>query len=91
MSRVIESVVGRGGQTTVPAEVRRWLGIELGDRISFVIGEDGCVKIEKPMFPTVESLRGIAGKLPAPMEWDEMLEIALNDAYAEKHGLKQRT
>ena len=49
------------------------------------------MKIEKPMFPTVESLRGIAGKLPAPMEWDEMLEIALNDAYAEKHGLKQRT
>ena len=90
MSRTIESIVGRGGQTTVPADVRRHLGIELGDRISFVIGEDGCVKVEKPRFPTVESLRGIAGKLPAPMEWDQMLEIALNDAYAEKYGLKPR-
>ena len=90
MSSTIESIIGRGGQTTVPAQVRRKLGVGLGDRISYVIGDDGCVRIEKPTYPTVESLRGIAGTLPKPLPWEEMVEIALDEAYAEKYGRKPR-
>jgi AbrB family looped-hinge helix DNA binding protein len=46
------------GQTTIPLEVRRKLGLKPGDKIDFVIGEDGLV-ILRPATNSVTALRGL--------------------------------
>lgn len=74
------------GQVTVPAEVRRHLGISPKDRVAFVIGDDGTVQVRPTKYPTLELLRGVAGTLPRPMEWREMLEIAREDRLLERYG-----
>ena len=38
------------GQVTIPKEVREHLGVDTGDRLSFVVQRDGTV-IVKPMLP----------------------------------------
>ncbi len=69
------------GQITIPAEVRRRLDLATGDQIIFVLAEDGRVELRRPRFPTIESLTGIAGKLPRPMTEEEMLRIAYEDRF----------
>lgn len=34
------------GQTTVPVEIRKHLGLEPGDQIEFVLAPDGSVRLE---------------------------------------------
>ena len=46
------------GQTTIPLEVRRKLGLKPGDKIDFVIGEDGLV-ILRPATSDVTELKGL--------------------------------
>lgn len=74
------------GRVTVPAEIRRHLGIELKDRVTFIIGDDGTVQFRRATYPTLESLVGAAGTLPRPMEWREMLELAREDYILRKYG-----
>ena len=52
------------GQTTIPKDVRRHLGLKTGDKIRFVLEDDGRVVIVAGTIPVGE-LRGI---LPAPPE-----------------------
>jgi antitoxin PrlF len=54
------------GQVTIPKEVRRHLGVDTGDRLSFVVQEDGTV-IVKPITRHVRELAGLlkrAGQQP---------------------------
>ena len=54
------------GQVTIPKEVRDRLGVETGDRLSFVVQEDGTV-IVKPITRHVRDLGGFLrrrGKRP---------------------------
>jgi AbrB family looped-hinge helix DNA binding protein len=46
------------GQVTIPKEVRDHLGVETGDRLSFVVQEDGTV-IVKPITRHVRELGGL--------------------------------
>ena len=46
------------GQITIPKEVREFLGVETGDRLSFVVREDGSV-IVKPITRHVRELGGL--------------------------------
>ncbi len=80
----ITSTITAKGQVTIPAEVRRHLGLEQGDKLSFVIETSGEVRLKVPKFPNVASLAGAAGKLDRPMDMKEMLEIAREDAIEEK-------
>lgn len=45
------------GQVTIPKEVREHLGVDTGDRLSFVVQEDGTV-IVKPITRHVRELGG---------------------------------
>jgi antitoxin PrlF len=72
----IISTITSKGQVTIPAEVRRHLGVDTHDKIAFVLEDDGAVRLSVPHFPTIDSLRGIAGSLPRPMSWQEIEEIA---------------
>ena len=74
--REIISTITSKGQVTIPAEVRRRLGVGECDKIVFVIEDSGDVKLTVPHYPTIQSLRGIAGSLPSPLPWQEIQEIA---------------
>ena len=79
----IISTVSSKGQVTIPAEVRKHLGIRQGDRLSFVIENEGNVRVEAPRYHDIASLRGAAGSLQKPISWKETLEIAHEDRVRE--------
>lgn len=57
------------GQVTIPKEVREHLGVDTGDRLSFVVHEDGTV-IVKPITHHVRELGGLLhrpGQRPVSM------------------------
>ncbi len=85
MRQIIAKLTSKG-QVTVPVEVRRHLGVEPRDRVAFVIADDGTVEVRPAAYPTLESLRGIAGTLPRPMDWPEMMDIAREDWMLRKFG-----
>jgi antitoxin PrlF len=74
------------GQATIPLRVRRHLKVEPGDRIDFVIADDGGVHIRPVRYPTIASLRGAAGSLKRSLSKREMLQIAREDAAKAKYG-----
>lgn len=88
MSEVISTVTSKG-QITIPAAVREYLGIKQGDKLSFIIEgdkEEREVRVRPVRRRNVEALRGIAGSLPKPLSWEEMLEIAHEDRAQEIVG-----
>jgi len=78
MQEIISTITSKG-QVTIPAAVRRHLGVGTRDKIAFVLEDDGQVRLSVPQYPTIESLRGIAGSLPRPLSWQEVKEIARED------------
>lgn len=66
MQEIVSTITVKG-QATIPAAVRRYPGVGIQDKINFVLEDDGSVKLSVPPFPTIESLRGIAGSLPRPL------------------------
>jgi AbrB family looped-hinge helix DNA binding protein len=70
------------GQVTLPLEIRKLLGVTAGDKVAFSVHDDGTVEVRLPRFPDIASVAGIAGSLPKPMEWHEMLDIARHDRLA---------
>jgi AbrB family looped-hinge helix DNA binding protein len=82
MKEVVATVSSKG-QVVIPAEVRKHLGIQQGDKVIFVLGADGQVEVRNVKYPTVASLRGAAGKLPQPLSWEEIRQIAREDRLSE--------
>jgi AbrB family looped-hinge helix DNA binding protein len=79
------ATISRHGQITVPAEIRRHLGLEANDKLVFVIESDGRVLLRKLGDSVVASLSGKAGNLPKSIPWNEMRDIAREDAL-KVHG-----
>ena len=50
------------GQVTIPKEVREHLGVDTGDRLSFVVQEDGSVVVK----PITRHVRELGGFLHRP-------------------------
>jgi AbrB family looped-hinge helix DNA binding protein len=83
--REITASVTERGQVTIPAEVRKVLGIKARDKVSFVI-DDGIVVLKKPRF-TLETAAQSVPPLNKPLTWQEMRTIAQEEVaarYAEK-------
>lgn len=78
MKEIVSTITSKG-QVTIPAEVRRHLGIGQGDKLSFVIDEQGTIALKVPKYSDVASLAGAAGALETPVNWDRMQEIARED------------
>ena len=78
------------GQVTIPAEVRRHLGIEKNQQLAIVIEPEGAVRLEVPRYPDVEAVRGAVGALGKKTTWNDMLSIAREDRgrgkLKKKHG-----
>ena len=72
----IWSTITSKGQVTIPAEVRKQLGLTEGDRIVFAVISDGKVELRRPVYPNIDSLAGAAGSLKKPMPWKKVLQTA---------------
>ena len=83
MEEIVSSVTSKG-QVTIPAEIRKYLGIKTNDKIAFVIDQEGSVRLRVPHYPTIASLRGAAGRLQKPLSWQQMQRIAYEDRFATK-------
>ena len=59
------------GQITIPAEVRKKIGLHAGDRVDFVCHGDNKVELI-PLSATVKSLRGMVPKPKKKLTLDEM-------------------
>ncbi len=82
MSTEYLTVVTRKGQITIPAPIRRALGLTEGDRVALVIKEDQQVYLARPtgvVARTAGLLKGAAPALTA-----EELRRASEDAIADQ-------
>ena len=59
------------GQVTIPKQIRKFLGLDSGDRINFVIEDDGRVTF-RPATKDIRSLKGIVPKPGKPVSVDDM-------------------
>jgi AbrB family looped-hinge helix DNA binding protein len=84
MKEVVATITSKG-QVTIPAEVRRHLGVSTSDKIVFVLRADGSVEIKVPRYSTVDSLAGAAGTLSKPLSWHEIREIAREERLVKKY------
>jgi AbrB family looped-hinge helix DNA binding protein len=68
------STITAKGQTTIPKAIREHLGVDVGDRVDFVIQPDGTIIVE-PAVGQVGALKGLlAAKGQRPVSVDAMHE-----------------
>ncbi|CAN5520940.1 MAG: AbrB/MazE/SpoVT family DNA-binding domain-containing protein [Chloroflexia bacterium] len=82
------STITQRGQVTLPADVRRWLGVKPTDQVEFTI-EDDQVTV-KPVEFTVESVFRSVKPLPEPIDIEDQIRIA-KDERAEEFARKMNT
>ncbi|MDO8673688.1 MAG: type II toxin-antitoxin system PrlF family antitoxin [Dehalococcoidia bacterium] len=87
MKEVISTITSKG-QITIPAEVRRHLGVQSHDKVAFVIEREGEVKLKVPRYRDIDSIVGKAGSLKHPLSWHEMRTIAKEDRIKQKYPPK---
>jgi AbrB family looped-hinge helix DNA binding protein len=80
------ATISSKGQVTIPVEIRKRLGLNAGRKLAFVVDDEGRVSLRPPTYPTIASLAGAAGKLPKPMTWEEMRQIARDDYVTSAYG-----
>lgn len=69
------------GQVVIPSEIRNYMGLRPGDRIDFVVREDGTVVL-RPALLDVRDLRGLLHR-----DADEPVSVeAMNEAIRGAHG-----
>jgi AbrB family looped-hinge helix DNA binding protein len=84
MKEIVSTITSKG-QVTIPAEVRKHLGLNKREKIAFVIDEEGDVHLKAPLYPTVAALRGAAGSLRHPMSWEDIERVVDEERAAEGH------
>ena len=60
------------GQLTIPAQVRKLIGLEPGGRVRFKASEDGSVRIVAKK-RGIAHLRGIFAQPPEPIDIDKVI------------------
>jgi antitoxin PrlF len=83
MKELLMTITSKG-QVTIPAEVRKHLGLKKHQKIALVIEDQGTVRLKVPCYPTIASLSGAAGCLDRKLSWDEMRDIAREDHWKLK-------
>ncbi len=82
-----ESTITAKGQTTIPREVRRHLGVGPGDRVRYFTHSDGTVVIRSVVPVTV--LKGFIEWSGPPVSIEEMNE-AIAEGAVEGAGLDRK-
>lgn len=74
------------GQVTIPAEIRKELGIEPPDQVEFVVRDDGVVELRAPAF----TLEEVFGSVPPLPHETEDLDEEIAEAIALAHARSDR-
>ncbi|MDO8672595.1 MAG: type II toxin-antitoxin system PrlF family antitoxin [Dehalococcoidia bacterium] len=61
MNEILSTITSKW-QVTIPAEVRRRLGLKNGDKVAFVIESEGTVRLAAPWYADSASLRVLPRK-----------------------------
>ena len=85
-SKETVSTISSKGQVTLPAAVRKHLGVEVNGKVAFVIERTGDVRVTHVKYPDIASLKGVAGALKQPRFFKEMRVLAREDRLANKYG-----
>lgn len=75
--REFTTTITQRGQVTIPAEVRRVLGVKHRDKVAFTI-EDGEVRLASASF-TLESAYGSVKPSKKPEDFEEISRAAKDD------------
>jgi antitoxin PrlF len=65
------STITSKGQTTIPGEIRRHLKLKVGDRLEFIVEQDGKVVLV-PATVDVRELRGLLAPAPRRVTLEQM-------------------
>jgi AbrB family looped-hinge helix DNA binding protein len=87
MKEILATLTSRG-QVTVPAEVRRVLGLKPNEKIAFTIDDDQ-VRLRPAKF-TLESAYRSVTPLNRPEDFDRMIQEAMEDHADEVQAELQR-
>ncbi len=75
----MQATITSKGQVTVPKPIRDRLHLKAGDRIDFVLEDDGCVRVT-PVNVSVTRLKGMVPKPEVPVTLEEMDETIAREA-----------
>ena len=78
----MQTTITSKGQVTIPKPIRDRLHLEPGDKIDFILDEDGDLRVT-PVTASVTQLKGMVPKPRVPISLDEMNE-AIARAAARK-------
>ncbi len=67
----MQSTITSKGQVTVPKPIRDRLHLKAGDKMDFVLEDEGCVRVT-PVNVSVTSLKGMVPKPAVPVSLEEM-------------------
>jgi antitoxin PrlF len=67
----VSATVTNKGQITIPKEVREKLNLQTGDKLEFLVQEDGTAKVV-PLTSSVTKLKGMVAKPKKPVSLEDM-------------------
>ncbi|MGO0306191.1 type II toxin-antitoxin system PrlF family antitoxin [Endozoicomonas acroporae] len=67
------------GQVTIPAHIRKSLGLNPGDRVNFIKNERGEVVLQKVTIETEDPVEKAADEFKLNMGADELLKLLRDD------------
>ena len=70
------------GQVTIPAEIRKKLGLKTRGKVTFRLNEDDTVSLRRPAF-TIESAFGSIKPMNTPEDWDARIREAKEEKAEE--------
>ena len=76
--REITATTTQRNQVTIPAEVRRLLGLKPRDKVAFTIEDDGAVRLAAVSF-SLESAYGSVKPVGEPVDLDQAIRDARDD------------
>jgi len=78
------STLTQKGQTTIPQNIRVYLGLHTGDKLEFFIDQDGRVVVA----PLTEKVTALKGLLPKPKK--KVSVQKMNEAIAKRGAKHER-
>lgn len=78
------STLTQKGQTTIPQDIRVYLGVHAGDKLEFFIDQDGRVVLA-PLTEKVTALKGLLSKPKKKVSIQKMKKVI-----AERGGKRER-
>ena len=82
--RQIRTRITKGGQITLPVEIRKLLGVEILDEVVFNI-EDDEVRLSRPKY-TLQQIAGSVGPPTRTEDFDRLIREAQDEGYAKKYA-----